>query len=55
MSLYMTPIFRFWLVQLRLDLSFLHPIAVLWDSVQPGAQSHLTGASSRNIGAMYRL
>jgi hypothetical protein len=38
---------RRWLAQTRLDLGFLYPIALLWGSVQPGAQSHLAGAIIR--------
>ena len=36
-------------------LSFPHPIAVLWGSVQPSIQSHLSCASFRDIEAIYGL
>ena len=38
---------RRWLAQTPLDLGFLYPIALLWGSVHPGAQSHLAGAIVR--------
>jgi hypothetical protein len=42
-----TLFYRSWLVQPRLDLAFLQPIALLWTSVQPFAQAHLSCAIFR--------
>ena len=46
------PITRCWLVHARLNLSFLQPIAMLWVSVQPCVQPHLSCAIIRSIGTM---
>ena len=46
------PITRCWLVHARLNLSFLQPIAMLWVSVQPCVQPHLSCAIIRPIGTM---
>jgi hypothetical protein len=51
----MTPIQRYWLVQSRQDWPFLHPIALLWDSVQGCALTKLHFAIIRRIGAISRL
>ena len=48
----MAPVPRCWLAQARLNLVFTLPIALLWASLQLGAQPHLFGAVFRGTDAI---